>query len=179
MIWHKFPVPSRRTKTWCFVLCLLFVVLGLLYARMAFLCHDALTRGEKAAATKDVPLSIVWFGKAASFSLPFFEWDDQAQEHLSDITHNPDIPPTYARMARLALAAAQKTAPDGMSLLRPRRPWLAITSSLLFLVFLSSMVGLMFLGFTSQMELRPAPARFWGTLAIVSFSLWAIAVHAA
>lgn len=159
------------------MLCLLLAVVGLLYARMAFLCHDALTRGEKAAA-KDVPLAIVWFGKAASFSLPFVTWDEQAKKHLSKIAQNPDIPPTYARMARFALAAAQKT-PDGMSLLRPRRPWLAMTSSFLFLVFLSSMVGLMFRGFTSQMELRPAPARFWGILAILSFSFWAIAVHAA
>ncbi len=152
---------------------------GVVYARVAFLCRDALERGERAAAAGDVPLSIAWFGRAAAFSLPLLPWDEEAADHLADLAGRNDLSPVHARMAALALAAARKTPLPGTAILGPQRPALAVLSSFLFLVFLASMTGLIFGGFSAGLELRPAPARFWGSLSILAFFLWAVTVHAA
>lgn len=179
MIWHRLPPHLQRPGKWGFGFLLILGLAALVYARLAFLCHDALERGERAAKDGDVPLSIAWFGKAAAFSLPGVPWDEEAAENLAELARGQDVSPEHARMSALVLAAAQKKAPAGMTILGPRRPWLAVAGALLFLLFLASMGGLMFSGFTNQMELRPGPARFWGMLAVVSFALWAVAVHAA
>ncbi len=183
MIWRKllrkFSVP--RTFWWvCGITCLL---IGGVWIRFAVLSAEYHHRGMKALSSGNTVDAVAWFQKGASQKAPLLGAHDRSMAQLQSIRKQAklDGDADLERMTDLAIFSARFQRGTGSmgpaATVRMPGPGMRVLAGILFLGFICSVFGLIFMGFTPEPAIRLSRARLFGVLCILFFVAWAFAVR--